>query len=295
MTLETPSYQPPEEQQSQEQRKPIELSDWELIDLGGEKFKVKRDRVFPTVHEGGKYDWDVNIYDHIESGMQITILSLGLRDDDTKPAIVRADYGCPCMIFHGWEIQNHDCSNQRSNMLEAITEVGHGAIAVIDEHTAAGNGRGRHLVYDQSTIQHLAEKRGEDVPSMEKIYTDQGYSPFDVRHHDYVAKTLAHFIGTSRPVIPAMSSTDKIQKLRDEGMNVIEEMRVEFITSKDGAVNPLLRRSTQIESPGTVSKPGTYLTIDVNEDMPVRLPLTKGLYNALFERKPTRLRQQAMN
>ena len=173
-------------------------------------------------------------------------------------------------------------------MFQTIAEIGIGAIAIISEQTAAGNGHGAHVVFDQSTKQYEATRNGQTVPSMEEYYSEQGYYPFDVRRHDLVGKVLADTIGLDRPITPAMSSKKKIQELKDAGMNVMSGVRVDFI-SDPGIHDAILRRSSHVQRP--ILQQGAYFAFDTASGNNAHIKLTPNTYD-MFTNVYSRRRTQ---
>ncbi len=217
---------------------------WETITLGSELFKVKRDLLVTHQVDGNPVDFVVDYYAHPESQTQIAIYKLGLDRPLSDPAITRIDYGCPCMTVGSdrFTFPGHDCKQQRDLMFQTVADLGIGAIAIVDEHTTAGNGHGPQVVYEQADIQNRARKNGQEVPSMPKTYSQLGYHPFDTRPHNMIALALAHSIGTQRTIIPAMTNQKKIQELSDTSMNVSNNLRVELHTNIDPDTVNLLQR-----------------------------------------------------
>lgn len=282
MTAETSHHMQEKPQQTEYARS----DDWEKLPLGEEEFLVKKERFQPAIFEGKEVVFDINEYHHPETGTQITVFSLGLNQDVTKPAIVRADYGCPCMsLGTGFTVPGHDCSKQREMMFKTIADLGIGAVAIVSEQTAAGNGHGAHVVFDQSTKQYKAAQEGKPIPSMEQFYSEEGYFPFDTRRHDLVAKALADTVGTTRPVIPGMSSKNKIQTLRDAGMHVMEGVRVDFVTDP-GVHDAILRRSSHGQRPNL--QEGAYLSIDMPSGNPAHISLTPATFEHLHRAQSQR-------
>ncbi|HYK09134.1 MAG TPA: hypothetical protein VEW42_06595 [Candidatus Eisenbacteria bacterium] len=237
------------------------LREWEKVTLQGEDFIVKRDLIAPLIlntREGSRdviFSYDE--YHHPETNMQIQVWKLGLNKPQTHPAIVRADYGCPCIgLGSHFTLPGHDCGKQREQMFETVANLGIGVIATVSEPTAAGNGHGSHVVMEQSTMQYEAAQRGEYIPSMQEAYSEMGYFG-DKRRHDLTAYVLADAVG-QRPVIPVMSKIEKIQHLRDAGMNVVDDMRVDLITDRTESMKSILRRDGYHKSIKT-TQPGAYL------------------------------------
>src|SRR5579872_2133007 len=147
----------------------IERFPWEHIEINGENFLVKQGITVPVqlhTREGTEiHEFSYAEYHHPETNIQIGVWSLGLDRPKDLPAIVRADYGCPCMTFGShFTLPGHDCAKQRELAFETIAQIGIGAIATVSEQTAAGNGHGSHAVMEQLDIQWEAMKSGAHVP-----------------------------------------------------------------------------------------------------------------------------------
>ena len=268
----------PYREEQQLDRSPSE--DWQVLTIGEEEFKVKKDRVFPTIRNGESVIFDVNTYHHIETGIQITLYSLGLQKPTSEPAIVRADYGCPCMSFGpSFTIPGHDCAKQRDIMMDTIAEVGIGAMAVVSEQTAAGNGHGIHVVFDQSTAQFNSQQNNEVPQTMQEFYAENGYTPFDRRRLDLVNKAILDTIGTERPVIPATANLSKIQEFKDVGLNVMEGARVDLITDTTGVHDHILRRDNFAPKIHP-QQPGAYLS---HPSLQHPMRLARETYDLLFQ------------
>lgn len=237
-----------------ESRKP-----WEEVILDGERFLVKRGLSTNVEYEGKDVVFDYDEYHHPETGMEVKVWKAGMDQPKDNPAIVRLDYGCPCMeLGTNLHLPGHDCAQQRELMFETIADLGIGVIATVSEQTAAGNGHGAFAVIEESNERYLAEKNGQPFPTMEESYLKRGYFPFDVRRHDLVARVTADSIG-DRPVIPAMSSQTKVQHLREVGMHVVENVRVELISHKSEEVRQMLRRDGYQHGITAQKERGAYL------------------------------------
>lgn len=260
---------------------------WEERVIGEETFLVKKDLVAPTTHDGQSVLFAYDEYHHPETGMEIKVWKLGMDKPKDQPAIVRLDYGCPCMeIGTNFHLVGHDCSQQRQLMFDTIADLGIGAIATVSEQAAAGNGHGAFAVIEESTERYLAMQDKQPVLSMEESYLKRGYFPFDARRHDVAAKALADSVG-DRPVIPAMSSQTKIHHLQDAGMNLVEGMRVELVSSRSEEVRSILRRSAYHNGFVSQQDPGAYL---IQGTSPIRL--TRESYQSQFA--PSRPRPQRL-
>lgn len=260
------------------------LSPWQELEIRGERFLVKRDRLVPAENDWGEeIVFHVNEYHHPETGMQIQVWNVGLDRPINEPALVRADYGCPCMVLgSSFKVPGHDCAAQRQMMVDTMQEIGIGAMAVVSEQTAAGNGHGSHAVFDQATAQYLAVQRGEMPPTMQEYFSEQEYQPFDSRRHDLVGLALSDTLGTQRSVIAAMASEKKIQQLQDAGLNVVQNMRIELHTDPDGVHSRNLRRDGYPDRL-QASTAGPYLIASGNEGLRHSVPLTRDTYAILFQ------------
>lgn len=287
MTAEQQSYASPLETQSSEHAH--STSDWENAQIGSEAFMVKKDRVFPMIYKGEEVVFKVNEYHHPETGTQITVFALGMDKPTNEPAIVRADYGCPCMNFGpSFTIPSHDCGPQRDMMFETIADLGIGAIAIVSEQTAAGNGHGAHVVFDQSTKQYEARESNNTVPTMQEFYSEQGYFPFDNRRHDLVGKTLVDTVGKERLAIFAMSSQKKMQELSEAGLNSLDGLRVDLVTDTTGVHDHLLRRDNYNQKQ-PVKEPGAYLISNNPDGNMQSIRLIRDTYDMLFKPQPLRI------
>lgn len=281
MTIEQPvSLQQKEAQYLQEKQK--NLKGWEVVDIGGEIFKVKKDRIFPAIVNGKEIPLHVNIYHHEASNTQIITHSLGLNNPTHEPTVVRADYGCSCMKYpDSFTIPNHDCRQQKNMMLETLADLNVGTVALISEIVAGANGHGDSIAYDQSTVQFLARQNGDHEPSMHEFYKENGYNPVDKRRHDIVSKAIVDTIGTERLAIPAMDSNRKIQELKDAGLNIVDGLRVNLITNIAEVYDHNLRRDNYAQKP-SIQEPGAYLSLHTPDNNIHSIKLNKDTYDLLF-------------
>lgn len=222
-------------------------------------------------------------YRHIESGTQIQVWKVGMDRPITDPALVRLDYGCPCMqAGFTQHLLGHDCAAQRNLTFQTISNLGIGAIATISEPTAAGNGHGSHAVMQQATIQYEAAMKGEQIPSMQEAYSEIGYYD-DLRRHNWVASALAHSVGTERPVIPTTSNAEKVAELQNAGLNIMNNVRIELVSHHVGqsqAVAASRRQGNYFPQEQTF-KPGAYLVMKT-DTTPIHTRLTVDSYTTLL-------------
>lgn len=246
---------------------------WEEVNLNGESFLVMKGLAAPLVaikdHDQTPIIFTYDEYRHKDSGTQIQVWKLGMDSPKDQPAVVRLDYSCPCMnVGSTFHLMGHDCAQQRDMMFQTIADVGVGAIAIVTEQTAAGNGHGSHAVLQQSTMQYEALSQGKQVPSMQQAYSEIGYFD-DLRQHSLVASTLSNSIGTERPVIATTSNPEKIAQLKNAGLHVVDDVRVELVTDLSGKSAEItkLRRNGNYY-PVNLQQPGAYLVIDSAQNAP---------------------------
>lgn len=259
-----------------------QLPEWEELNLNGERFLAKKGFLFPMEINGKNVVFTINEYHHPETGTKISVYNLGLDRPLNEPAIVRADYGCPCMSAPNAKVPGHDCAAQRQMMYDTIADIEIGATAIVSEYTAAGNGHGAQAVFEQSTRQEIARRQGKPVPTMQEVYSERGYEPFDKRPHDLVGLALADTLGPDRLAIPAMSSLKKINDLAGAGVNIIPGWRVDLHTQN--AEDPALQRDNYPISPYPKTRP--YLIAGEHT-----VPLTSQTYGLKFRSEIPLLRR----
>jgi len=234
---------------------------WIPVEIDEEKFLVKKGFT-PDIKykDGNKIDLASDIYKHPETGMEIVVHSVGMTKPIEQPALIRADYACPCMTYpssFNWE-PNHDCKQQRDMMFETIAELGNipCIIATISEETAAGNGHGQAAVYEESDIQRKAKDNGKPAPTREEALSHMGYFN-DARRHDIVAKVIKVKLG-DRAGIPTTASLNKLQHFENSGITLVPETRVELITQLEINTKRSIRR-TGLNHSDSIVTPGAYL------------------------------------
>lgn len=263
-----------------------ELKKWEEVQLNGEDFLVMRDLKAPLLpvkdSDQPPVVFTYDEYRHKESGTQIQVWKLGMDTPVDKPAVIRLDYSCPCMnIGSTMHLMGHDCAQQRDMMFQTIADVGVGAVAIVTEQTAAGNGHGSHAVLQQSTIQYNALKQGQQMPTMQQTYIEMGYFD-DLRQHTLVASTLANSVGTERPAIAVTSNAEKLMQLKTAGLNVISDARIELVTDLSGQSAELTkRRRSGNYYPANLQQPGAYLVLGSSQNTP-SMRLTHETYESFL-------------
>lgn len=241
------------------ERKSTKDIQWESVEIGGETFLAIRGFTNEVSLKNGRdVDFNVDIYRHLETGMEITVHSLGMNQPKEVPAMIRADYTCPCMNYPvNWSMKHgHDCNQQRDLAFETIAEVGSGIMAIVSEQTAAGNGHGPQAVYKQATMQYEAEQRGEHIPTTDEAYSEMGYFN-DIRRHDIVAKVIASTLD-GREAIPATSNIGKLQQFEEAGINLYPDARVELVTDLLSSRIQNIRRDGYNHYEGAIAQ-GAYL------------------------------------
>lgn len=287
MTAEQIPYIPQEAKASQSQERLRNRKEWEIIDIGGEEFKVKKDFIWSQDSNGVEIPFKANVYRHEASNTQIVTLSLGLNNPINEPAIVRADYGCFCMQMpDSLRTPNHDCKQQKDLMIETLADIQVGTIALVSDIVA--NGHGPDAALAQSTVQYEARQNGIEEPSMHEFYRESGYYPIDKRRHDVVSKAIADTIGKERLVIPAMDSNRKIQELKDAGLNVVDGLRINLITDAASLYQHNLRRDNYVQKPD-LQEPGAYLSLHTPDSNIHSIRLTKDTYDLLFRPQTRRV------
>ena len=285
MTEQLTPYTPTTEHQGEtpkQQERP-----WEDVKINGEDFKVKRGFTVLREIKGEYIPFTVDEYDQLSNGNQVLVWKLGMNQPNKRPAITRIDYGCPCMSEGN--IPGHDCQKQRDLAFEAIKEAGIGAIATINERTAAGNGHGTHMVLEQADRQAKAILEGQPVPSMQQVYTELGHYD-DIREHGINAGVLRNSIGSDRNIIPITSNADKFAVLQNAGFTIQDNLRLELKAAHTGISQDLVsrRRTGNYVPEVNGMKPGIYLVEQPNALTPARHTLfTRALYERRFGTQPS--------